>query len=130
MTLVELMVSVLLVTLMAGTVLALLVQNMKMGGTIDYNYAAVNIAKSRIDRIRGLRRDQGFSNLPAIESNTRVDRNGLPDENGDFTRTTVITANFGGNANLTKIEVTVNYNTAGGVNTTTIVLTSLLSPYI
>lgn len=131
MTLIEIMVSILLITLMIGTVLGLLMQNMKMGGAIDYNYAAVNIAKSRIDRIRELRRDQGFSNLSAAaETSTTVDRNGLSDASGDFTRTTVITTNFGSNPNLTEVEVSVSYKGVTGVSITTITLTSLISPYI
>lgn len=129
MTLVEVMVSMSLIAIIAGAVLALLIQNMKMGQTIDYNYVAVNIAKSRIDRIRELRRDKGVSNLyTAAENNITVNRNGLPDSNGDFKRTTVITTNFGGNSNLTKVEVTVTY--AGTGNNVSVILTSLLSPYI
>jgi len=128
MTLVEIMVSVSLVTLLAGAVLGLLIQNMKMGQAIDYNYVAVNIAKGRMDRIRELRRDKGFSNLyTAAEDNIKVDRDGLPDSSGDFTRTTTITTSFGSNSNLTKVEVTVSYTVTG---TATITLTSILSPYI
>ena len=131
MTLVEVMVSVFLVTLLAGAVLALLIQNMKIGDTIDYNYAAVNIAKSRMDRVRELRRDYGFDNLSvAGEINTKVDRNGTPDAAGDFTRTTTITANLDGNSNLAKVEVAVSYKSTGDVSTSTITLTSILSPYI
>jgi len=131
MTLVEVMASVLLLTLLVGTVLTLLIQNMKMGETIDYNYAAVNIAKSRMDRIRELRRDYGFNNLyTATEAGTSVNRNGLPEAGGDFVRKTTITTGYNGNANLTKIEVSVSYKASGDVNITTIKLTSLISQYI
>lgn len=131
MTLVEVMVSVGLIVILAGAVLVLLIQNMKMGATIDYNYAAINIAKSRIDRIRELRRDDGFSGLSATaETDTKVDRDGLPDSSGDFTRITTITTGFNNNSNLTKVEVKVSYKGPGDVSTTTVILTSLLSPYI
>ena len=131
MTLVEVMVSVGLITLLGGVILSLLIQNMKIGETIDYNYAAVNIAKSRIDRIRELRRDYGFSNLnTAAETGTTVDRDGLPDATGAFARTTTITTNFSGNTDLTMIEVTVSFKRVGDINTTSITLTSLISPHI
>lgn len=126
-TLTEVMVSIFLVSVTIGSILALMIQNMKMGQTIDYHYAAVNIAKSRMDRIRELRQDKGFNNLyTAAENNITVDRNGLPDSDGDFTRTTAVTANFDGNSNLTKVEVTVAYTGVSGV---TVTLTSILSPY-
>lgn len=126
-TLTEVMVSIFLVSVTIGSILALMIQNMKMGQTIDYHYAAVNIAKSRMDRIRELRQDKGFNNLyTAAENNITVDRNGLPDSDGDFTRTTAVTANFDGNSNLTKVEVTIAYTGVSGV---TVTLTSILSPY-
>lgn len=131
MTLVEVVVSLALISVVIGGFLGLLIENMKAGQTIDYNYAAINIAKSRMDRIRELRRDKGYSYLPmAAESNIATNRNGLPDESGDFTRTTVITPAFEGKPNLTKITVTVSYKGAGDVATTTITVTSLISPCI
>lgn len=128
MTLVEVVVSLALISVVIGGFLGLLIENMKAGQTIDYNYAAINIAKSRMDRIRELRRDKGYNYLPmAAESNIATNRNGLPDESGDFTRTTVITPDFEGKPNLTKITVTVSYKGAGDVATTTITVTSLIS---
>lgn len=130
-TLVEIMVSLGLIALLGGSILALLVENMKAGQTADYNYAAVNIAKSRIDRLRQLRRDKGFNYLyTAVETDSTVDRNGLPDAEGEFTRSTSITQNFESNPNLTKVEVTVKYKASGDISTTSITLTSLMSPYI
>ena len=132
MTLVEIIVSISLVTLMGGAVFGLLIQNMKMGETIDYNYAAVNIAKSRIDRIREFRRDYGFTSLRAVASSTdtTLNRDGEDvEEGGDFLRSTTITTNFNNNANLIKVEVSVSYKGIGDVSTTTITLTSLISPY-
>ncbi|MDP3789582.1 MAG: hypothetical protein Q8R48_04185, partial [Candidatus Omnitrophota bacterium] len=130
-TLVEIMVSLGLIALLGGSILALLVENMRAGQTADYNYAAVNIAKSRIDRVRQLRRDKGFSYLyTAAETDSTVDRNGLPDAEGEFTRSTSITQNFESNPNLTKVEVTVKYKASGDISTTSITLTSLMSPYI
>jgi type II secretory pathway pseudopilin PulG len=134
MTLVEVMVSVFLIILLTGAVLALLVQNMRTGKGIDYNYIALNVAKSRIERIRELRRDQGFRYLyRASETKTRVDRNGTPDPEGDFTRTTKITTSFGGNPDLTQVQVTVSFlgvQTGYGIGETTLTLTTLMSPHI
>src|SRR3990167_8503591 len=73
MTLVEIMVSLGLIALLGGGILALLVENTKAGQTIDYNYAAINIAKSRMDRVRELRRDKGYSYLyTAAEADVKV----------------------------------------------------------
>ncbi len=128
MSLVELIVSFSLIALIGGNIIALLVENMKAGQMSDYNYAAVNIAKSRIDRLRQLRRDKGFDYLnTAAETDVTVNRNGLPDDKGEFVRSTSVTINFEGNPNLTKVEVTVKYKGAGGVATTTVTLTTLMS---
>ncbi len=131
MTLVEIIVSISLVTLLGGVVFGLLIQNMKMGETIDCNYAAVNIAKSRIDRIREFRRDYGFTNLQAVASSTNISLNRDGGDSGDldFLRSTTITTNFDGNSSLIKVEVSVSYKGTGDVSTTTITLTSLISPY-
>ncbi len=131
MTLVEVITSLALISVLIGGFLGLLLENMRAGATIDYNYAAINIARSRMDRIRELRRDKGYSNLPtAVETDVAVNRDGLPDADGDFTRTTTITPNFEGKTNLTKIMVTVSYKGTGDVATTTIIVTSFISPYI
>ncbi len=130
-TLVEVVISASLIVLVGGAILGLIVQNMKIGATLDYNYAAINIAKSRIDRIRELRRDKGFGQIStAGESGVTVNRDGLPDSDGIFTRATSISTGFGGNNNLTKIEVSVSYKAPGDIATSTVTFTTLLSPYI
>lgn len=131
MTLMEVMVSIGLITLLGGGILMLLAENTKMGQALDYNYAAINIAKSRMDRVRELRRDKGYNSLSAsAETDVAVDREGSPDEDGEFKRSTSITTNFEGKENLVKVVVTVKYKGSGGISTTTITLTTLLSPYI
>ena len=131
MTLVEVMVSLGLIALLGGGILALLVENTKAGQTMDYNYAAINIAKSRMDRVRELRRDKGYSYLyTAVETDVTVNREGTPAEDGDFVRSTSVTANFEGKPNLTRVAVTVRYKGVGDVNITTITITTLVSPYI
>lgn len=131
MTLMEVMVSLGLITLLGGGILALIVENTKAGQTMDYNYAAINIAKSRMDRVRELRRDKGYNNLStAAETDITVDREGSPSENGKLKRSTSIITNFEGKENLTKVIVTVKYKDLSSINTTTITITTLLSPYI
>ncbi len=131
MTLVEVMVSLGLIALLGGGILALLVENTKAGQAMDYNYAAINIAKSRMDRVRELRRDKGYDYLStAAETDVKVDREGNPDENGEFTRSTSVTTNFEGKANLTQVVVTVSYQGVGDVSITTITITTFISAYI
>lgn len=131
MTIVEVVTSMALIGMLIGGFLGLLIEDIKTAQTIDYNYVSLNIAKSRMDRIRELRRDKGYSNLStATETDITIDRNGLPDADGEFTRSTTITPNFEGKTNLTKITVSVSYKGAGNVATTTITITSLISPYI
>lgn len=131
MTLMEVMVSLGLVTLLGGGILMLFAENIKAGHVMDYNYVAINIARSRLDKMRELRVDKGYSSLStAAETDIAVDREGLSDENGTFNRSTSITTNFEGKENLTKVVVDVKYKHSDGVGTTTITLTTLLSPYI
>jgi type II secretory pathway pseudopilin PulG len=128
MTLVEVMVSLSLIVLVGGGIIGLLIENTKTGVTMDRNYVAVNIAKNRIDRLRELKKNTGYSYLnTANETNVIVNRSGLPDEGGDFERTTVVIPNFEGNANLTEAIVTVKYKGTGGASSPAIVLTTLMS---
>src|SRR3989338_5168676 len=104
MTIVEVMTSMALISLVIGGFLGLLLANIKAGETMDYNYAAMNIAKSRMDRIRELRRDKGYDYLyTAAETDVSVNRDGAPDEDGEFTRSTSVTTNFEGKPNLTEV---------------------------
>ena len=125
------MISILITAVVVGGVLGLLIQNIKIGATVDYNYAAVNIAKSRIDRIRELRRESGYSFLgTASEADMTVDREGVPDLAGEFTRHTVMTTNYAGNANLTHVKVRVDYKASGDVTGTAVELETIISPYM
>ena len=81
--------------------------------------------------MRELRRDKGYSYLyTAVETDVTVNREGTPAEDGDFVRSTSVTANFEGKPNLTRVAVTVRYKGVGDVNITTITITTLVSPYI
>ena len=131
-TLTEIMVSLFLITILAGTVLTLLIQNMKMGSIVDYHYAASKIASNRIARIRELRRDSGYDELDTAQESpgVTVDREGSYASDGEFTRTTTITCPYNENDNLTKVGVSVSFKAPGAFTTSTTTLTTLLSKYI
>jgi type II secretory pathway pseudopilin PulG len=110
-TLVEVLVSMALVTLVIVSVVALLGQSATYSVRIDKIYTTANLAKKRIDDIKWLQ----FTDLAAraAEVNVRIDEAGYNDPNGGYIRTTEITENFDGNVYLTKIKVTVDEFTDG-----------------
>lgn len=130
MTLVEVMVSIMLITLLTGSILGVVIENIKLGETLEYNYAAINIAKSEMDRIRELRRDFGYGVLSDIagESAATVTVKINDQSEASFTRTTTINTAF--STNLTEVTVSVSYKRTGDVNATVVTLKSLLSPYL
>jgi len=129
MTLVEVMVSIMLITLLAGSILGIAIENIKLGETLECNYAAVNIAKSKMDRIRELRRDSGYDVLSTAEESNTIVTVAINDQmEASFTRTTTINTAFG--TNLTEVTVSVSYKRTGDVNATVVTLKSLLSPYL
>lgn len=128
MSLTEVVIATGLATLAVGGIIAVITQTATLGHSVDYSYVASTLAKNRIERIREIRKDKGYSAIiDASETETAVDRNGSPDSNGDFVRTTIIDAAYA--TGLTKVTVKVKYKKNGVFIPMDIELTTLFSPY-
>ena len=121
--LVETMIAILLFGAVIGALLEVTAQNLTMGKRAETVYTAYGIAKNRIETLK----TAPFSNLPnATESNTRVDSLGVPDLSGAFSRTTTVSTNYTGDANLISVTVSVDYQIKGSfVNKPTTVSTAI-----
>lgn len=128
MTMVEVVIAMALTIVCIGGILAVLLQNTSLGQSVDSSYVAVNIAKSRIERIRQIRRDMSYDDvIDAAETDTIVDRNGVANPSGDYSRTTIIDPTFA--SNLTQVTVRVKYKQGGVFIPTGVELVTLVSPY-
>lgn len=128
MTLVEVIIALALLTLSIGGILGVIVQSTSAGQSIDNTYVATNIAKSRIERLREVRRDRGYADLVNWqEAGVSIDRNGVATSTGDFERTTIVDSAYG--SNLTKVTVRVRYKLGGSFIPVSVELVTLLSPY-
>lgn len=124
----EVIIALALLTLSIGGIVGVLVQNSSTGQSIDYTYVATNLAKNRIERLREVRRDRGYTDLVNWgETEVSIDRNGNSSSDGDFERTTVINPNYG--VNLTQVTVRVRYKQSGVLVPVATELTTLISPY-
>lgn len=128
MSLTEVVIAAGLAAIAVGGIIAVITQTATLGQSVDYTYVASNLAKNRIERIREIRKDEGYSALTeAAETQTAIDRNGSPDQSGDFVRTTIVDATYA--TGLTKVTVKVKYKKKGVLIPMDIELTTLFSPY-
>lgn len=124
----EVLVAIALVALCVGGIISLLVQNIGLGQSVDNAYVAINLAKSRIERMREIRKDSGYTALPdAAETDTLIDRNGISSPSGGFKRTTIVDSAYA--PGLTKVTVKVRYKTGGVFISVPVELVTLLSSY-
>jgi type II secretory pathway pseudopilin PulG len=113
-TLIEALVSAIIITLVMLGILATLIQTIDISKRINFEYTSSNVAKSRLERARSIIDTSGFSTLVDFtETDTVVDESGVPDLNGYYRRDTAVTANYGGDANLAQVDVTVEYKYKG-----------------
>ncbi len=105
-TVVEVLASVLLFAIGITSLLTVYTQAMSVSKRSDYAYVAYNLAKNHAERLRAT----SFASLStASETDTRINRDGEPDENGQFLRSTSVTPNYTQDANLTRVDVRVYY---------------------
>lgn len=98
-------------------------QAVTMAKRADYAYVAYNLAKNRVERLREL----DFASLPvANESSVRINRSGDPDPAGEFIRSTAVAASYGGDANLTRVDVQVFYEMRGVLSPTSMDVTTVI----
>lgn len=99
-TLVEAVISLVLIALVLGGSYALVSQSTRGIYAARNHYVAVNISRARIERIRNFTYDQIIT---LTETNVVVDDSGVPASEGYFRRTTLVNTNY--QAGLTKVEV-------------------------
>ena len=105
-TLVENMVSILVFLIGIEALMASCFQGVAMAKRADYSYVAYNLAKNHLERMKLY----SFANLSSSnETATPLNSDGDVDTSGSFSRTTVITPAYLGNASLTQATVTVRY---------------------
>lgn len=106
--LVESLVSCVLLTTAGAVVATALSQGMRLGRMTSDYYAAVGIAKNRIERVRGF----DFEDIGLLgENDVRLDHFGRPNPRGDFLRTTEVDA-FHGQL-LGRVTTRVSYPVPG-----------------
>jgi prepilin-type N-terminal cleavage/methylation domain-containing protein len=99
-TLIEALIGIVILSISFSGICGLIVQASKMTSMSHSQYAAVNIAKNRLERARTL----DFNDLWSLaEDDVLVDVNGSPDPNGHFRRTTLVTSV---ETNLTELLIT------------------------
>jgi len=103
LTLVEVIVSVVLIMVVVVSVLSAVVQSSVFSKRIDMVYTASYLAQRRIDLLKEFDFDQLYPG--AIESNVGIDIDN--DGDNDYRRTTELVQNYEGNSKLIKIKVTV-----------------------
>lgn len=105
-TLVEVMVAVALVTVIVSTVAVTVAQSAVNANRLDMIYTASNLAKKHMDDLKSM----SFRDLSdeAPETNVRIDSRGEADAGGDYIRSTEIDDEWGGNAYLTQVKVSVD----------------------
>ncbi len=108
----EVLFSVFIISTAIAGILVIFVQTIDASKRISYEYNAINLAKSRIERARTNIAANGFSSLIDLDesgSPTILDADGAPDQDGDFKRETTVTTNYNGDSRLTSIEVSIFY---------------------
>lgn len=130
-TLVETLFSAVIIALVIGGVLLVFVHTVDMSKRINYEYAATNIAKSWIERIKSAIETSGFASITQAnfgESYTKLDSNGGPDPNGNFRRSTTVNDTYG--TRLTRVTVEVEYRYRGEWETDSPIVMNTLFPDI
>ena len=97
-TLVEVMIAFAVTAVMIAAAMGLLRTSLWAANFYSHRMAAVNIANSRIERLRAL----PYAGMPAMEEdNILVNARGVMDSDGSFTRTTVIGSEYHNSRSVT-----------------------------
>ncbi len=126
MTLVETMVAILVFGILLGGMISIIVTSITAGKRAEHSYTAYNLAKNHIETLKSM----PFSNLAnAAETDTYIDASGTADDEGDYKRTTTVTASYTGDANLVQVQVQVDYRIKGAFAGKPTTLTSVVFQY-
>ena len=122
-TLVEVLGSVLVFMIGIAALLGVFYASVAVANRAQYAYTAYNIAKNHLEGLRSF----SFSDLTvANETASVVDENGVADPDGQYIRTTTVTANYNGDSALTQIDVQVWYILRGVQSSSPIQVTSVI----
>ncbi len=112
-TLVEVLISTAIFALVIVGIMGTLIISVDLSRKIDYEYAATNLAKKRLETARTMIKTQGFWTLFTMEEeDILINADGMRDSDGEFVRTTKVDPNYG-NPRLTKVEVEIYYSYRG-----------------
>ncbi len=112
-TLIELLISTAIFALVIVGIMGTLIISVDLSRKINYEYAATNLAKKRLETARTMVKTQGFWTLYTMEEeDIFINADGMHDSDGEFVRTTKVVPNYG-NSRLTKIEVEIYYSYRG-----------------
>jgi Tfp pilus assembly protein PilV len=113
LTLIEVLGSALLFMMGTLALFSVYVQSGSVSKRAEYAYNAYHLAKNHMERLRVTGFDQLSS---AAETDTVLDKDGHPDANGEFSRSTVVVSNYLGYASLAQVTVSVQYRFKGVLN--------------
>jgi len=106
MTLVETMAAIAIFGIVLAGILNLSASSINTSKRADFAYTAYNLAKNHLETLRSM----PYSTLAnATESAVYLDNNGVADSEGNFIRSTEVTSSYGGDANLIRLTVSVDY---------------------
>lgn len=109
-TLIEMMIAVGVFLIGMEALLAVATQSILHAKRAEYVYKASTLAKNHLERLRAY----SYSSLAnAEETDTIIDADGDPDPTGEFSRSTDVTTNYNGDADLTEVTVSVSYSIRG-----------------
>lgn len=117
-TLVEVIVSVVLVIIVLVSLIAAVIQGSVLSRRMDMIYTASSLAQRRIDLLKRFNFDQLSA---AAETDIRMDADGTVNPSGNYVRTTEIDTEFDDNPYLAKIKVSVKkikVNIDGSISST------------
>ena len=121
-TLIEVMGSVLVFSIGIAALMAVYWQAGTSSRRADNAYTAYNLAKNRLEGLKSV----SFSDLSsAAESTIVVNKDGVADASGTFTRSTTVTTNYTGDPSLTQVTVSVSYAISGVQSTAPVQMTTV-----
>jgi len=105
-TLIETTIAITIFLASLTALLAVLLDSKSAPARTNSMFLAHNICANHIENLRS----KAFGDLPfAAETSTRVNGDGAADGSGAFYRTTVVNANYLGNASLAEVVISVSY---------------------
>ena len=106
MTLMETMAAIAIFGIVLASILNLSASSINTTKRADFAYTAYNLAKNHLETLRSM----PYSTLTsAAETEVLLDDNGVADVDGHFIRSTAVTTNYTGDANLIQLIVSVDY---------------------